>query len=116
MKDYSSLKDRYLRDALPIRLGNLASNLARIKSRLSTVAHSDIADDLLRESQFFIEWTAADADADVAAQLAALQVELARWRLRLGRAGDDADERRRISEASGIWSERVLDWSGLLTG
>lgn len=87
--------------------------MSRARGRYIKLA---IADDLLRESQFFIEWTAADADADVAAQLAALQVELARWRLRLGRAGDDADERRRISEASGIWSERVLDWSGLLAG
>jgi hypothetical protein len=32
MKDWTTIRDRYLHDALPIRLGGLAANLARIKS------------------------------------------------------------------------------------
>lgn len=114
MKDRSSLKERYLRDRLPVRLGNLASNLARIKSRISNEANYALVDGLLRESKFFIEWTAGDADVEVAAQLVELQVQLARWQSRLGRVWADGDERRKISEASGVWSERVLGWSGLL--
>ena len=32
MKDWTSIRDRYLRDNLPVRLGGLAANLSRIKS------------------------------------------------------------------------------------
>ncbi|XZO03204.1 MAG: hypothetical protein ACM65L_05450 [Microcoleus sp.] len=55
MRDWNALKSRYLRDELPVRLGNLASNLARIKSRCQNAANSEIIEDLLEESKLFIE-------------------------------------------------------------
>ena len=55
MRDWNALKSRYLRDELPVRLGNLASNLARIKSRCQNTAHGEIIEDLLQESKLFIE-------------------------------------------------------------
>ena len=67
MRDWNALKERYLRDELPIRLGNLASNLARIKSRYS--------------------WAGI-------------------W--------EDAEQRMRVGEEGRIWSEKVLNMSGLL--
>ena len=68
MRDWNSLKERYLRDELPIRLGNLASNLARIKSRCQNVANGEIIESLLQESKLFIEWTAQDAEIEIAAE------------------------------------------------
>ena len=114
MKDWNSLKERYLRDNLPVRLGNLASNLARIKSRSLNEANYNLVEGLLSESKFFIEWTASDADVEVAAQLVELQVQLARWQYRMSQLWNDNHEREKISQASGIWSERVLSLSGLL--
>ena len=32
MKDWTAIRERYLRDQLPIRLGGLAAHLSRIKS------------------------------------------------------------------------------------
>ena len=32
MKDQAKIRARYLRDALPVRLGGIAANLARMKS------------------------------------------------------------------------------------
>lgn len=114
MKDWDSLKQRYLQDKLAIRLGNLASNLARIKSQSVHEAHYSLIESLLVESKFFIEWTASDADIDVAAELLELQFQLSQWQSQLSQLWTDIDERQKLSQLSGIWSERVLDFSGLL--
>jgi hypothetical protein len=47
MINWNVLKKRYLRDELPIRLGNLASNLARIKSRCQNAANRELVESLL---------------------------------------------------------------------
>ncbi len=114
MRNWESLKQRYLQDDLPVRLGNLASNLARIKSQSLFEVNYSLVENLLIESKFFIEWTAGDADVEVAAQLVELQVQLSQWQSRITELWTDMNERQELSKASGIWSERVLDWSGLL--
>ena len=43
-----TLNERYWRDELPIRLGNLASNLARIKSRYQNAANGKLIENLLQ--------------------------------------------------------------------
>ena len=115
MRNWESLKHRYLQDDLPVRLGNLASNLARIKS--CTLHHTNciVVEQLLVESKFFIEWTAAEAEIEIAAELVQLQIQLSQWESRLSQLWTDTNERQKLSQASGIWSDKVLNWSGLLT-
>jgi len=79
MNDWSSRRERYLRDALPIRLGGLAANLARVKSFSDHPDHREVVESLIDESKFFIEWAAPDADLLVQAALVELQVQLACW-------------------------------------
>ena len=93
MRDWKSLKERYLRDELPIRLGNLASNLARIKSRCQNVANGEIIESLLQESKLFIEWTAQDAEIEIAAELVELQTQLACWQYSWAGILEDAQQR-----------------------
>jgi len=114
MRDWNALKERYLRDELPIRLGNLASNLARIKSRCQNSANGELVEGLLQESKIFIEWTALDAEVEIAAELVELQVQLACWQYSWARIWDDVEQRMRMAEAAKIWSEKVLNISGLL--
>ncbi len=114
MRDWNALKSRYLRDELPIRLGNLASNLARIKSRCQKAADSEIVEELLQESKWFIEWTAKDAEIEIAAELVELQIQLACWQYSWTRIWADAEQRMRVAEEGRIWSEKVLNMSGLL--
>jgi len=114
MRDWNALKSRYLRDELPIRLGNLASNLARIKSRCQNSANGELVENLLQESKIFIEWTANDAEVEIAAELVELQVQLACWQYRWTRIWEDAEQRMRVAEETKIWSEKVLNMSGLL--
>lgn len=55
MRNWNGLKERYLKDELPTRSGNLASNLTRIKSRCQNVANRELVESLLQESKLFIE-------------------------------------------------------------
>ncbi|SKB12918.1 conserved hypothetical protein [Planktothrix sp. PCC 11201] len=114
MRNWNVLKSRYLQDELPIRLGNLASNLARIKSRCQNSANGELVESLLQESKLFIEWTAKDAEVEIAAELVELQVQLACWQYSWVRIWDDAEQRMRMAEVAKIWSEKVLNMSGLL--
>lgn len=55
MKDWTKKRERYLQDDLPKRLGNLAVNLARIKSLSDKAVNCALVESLVEESKFFIE-------------------------------------------------------------
>lgn len=114
MKDWTAIRERYLRDDLPVRLGGLAANLSRIKSFANNENNKALVESLIDESKYFIEWTAPDAEVETAAKLVELQVELARLQFKLDKVWPDTDQRRQISEKSNTWSQQVLEASGLL--
>lgn len=72
MKDWTVIRERYLHDALPVRLGGLAANLSRIKSFASHDANREAVESIIDESKYFIEWTAAETDVETAAELVGL--------------------------------------------
>lgn len=113
-KDWSVIRERYLRDAVPVRLGGLAANLSRIRSFANNEKNKLLVESLIDESKHFIEWTARETEIDTAAQLVELQVELALWQIKLNKIWLDANQRRQISERSNAWSQQVLAASGLL--
>ncbi|MBD1838309.1 hypothetical protein [Coleofasciculus sp. FACHB-501] len=115
MKDWTAKRERYLRESLPTRLGELAANLARIQSFSNNDLNRDAVAHLIEESKFFIEWTAIDAGIDIAAELVELQVQLARWQLNWSNIWADDTQRTKIAQQSKVWSDRVLEMSGLLS-
>jgi len=106
-------KTRYLRDQLPVRLGNLASNLARIDSISKHPTLGDSASKVIFESKLFIEWTAVDASLSQQVELLELQRILARWGLAWNEIWDDPERRNHIGYEARQWSNRVLALSGL---
>ena len=114
MKDWSQIRERYLRDDLPVRLGGLAANLSRIKSFSANESSQAVVESLIDESKMFIEWTAAHADVSTAEKLVDLQVQLARWQLKWGTIWPDASKRKQVAEKSAQWSKQVLELSGLI--
>jgi len=114
MKDWSTIRERYMSDALPVRLGGLAANLSRIKSFSANDASRETVASLIDESKMFIEWTAAQAEMETAAKLVELQVQLALWQLQWRYIWADSDRRARVAEQSSAWSRQVLEMSGLL--
>ena len=79
MSEWSSMRERYLRDEVSIRFGGLAANLARIASFSRRPEHGDAVSRLVRESALFIEWTAPDAPKESLSDLAELQRVLSGW-------------------------------------
>jgi hypothetical protein len=81
MNDWTQIQERYMRDDLPVRLDGLAVNLSRIKSFSANDSGKDAVESLIDESKMFIEWTAAQAEIDIAEKLVQLQIQLALWQL-----------------------------------
>ncbi len=108
------IKNRYMQDGLATRLGGLAANLARISSFSDDIRHLQAVDDLLIESEHFIECTAKDAELKDQERLVELQLELAGWQFRLREVWDDESKRREIADVAKNWSNEVLEMSGLL--
>jgi len=113
MKDWTVIRERYMRDELPIRLGGLAANLIRIKSFSANENSRETVASLIDESKMFIEWTAAQAEINTAAMMVDIQVQLALWQIRWERIWANPVQRRQIAEQSGIWSKQILELSGL---
>ena len=97
MKDWTAIRERYLRDDVAIRLGGLAANLLRVKSFCEHDENRDMVEGLIDESKFFIEWTASEAGIEVAAELAGFQVQLACWQRQWASIWADAERRRAVA-------------------
>jgi hypothetical protein len=105
---------RFLRDPVPVRLANLASNLARLKSFAAHPAMSDAARRVVYESKHFIEWTATDATLAVQVELLAVQRQLAQWQMGWGATWNDEERRQSIASCAERWAQQFLASSGLL--
>jgi hypothetical protein len=110
------IRDRYLRDALPIRLGGLAANLARIVSFSKNPKSARAVEGLLDESRAFIEWSAPETPIDDAAQLVDIQRGLTHWRRIWAEAQQHPLEREELAKQAKAWSDQVLAMSGLIDG
>jgi hypothetical protein len=108
------IRERYMRDAPPVRLGNLAANLARIQSFSDHPDHRDVVESLLEESAFFIEWTAQELELDTCVALVELQRLLVHWRHTCSIVWADPSLRAEVAEQAEAWSQRVLRLAGLL--
>jgi len=107
-------KERYLRDDLPVRLGGLAANLARVKSFSESDANSEAVYLLLEESKYYIEWAGPEMDAREAVSLIDLQRVISGWQLRWDSVWSDIDRRKMLARVTTRWSTEILRKSGLL--
>ena len=104
---------RFQCENIPNRLGHIAANLARIKSFVH-VAYKEAVTTIISETKWLIEWTAAEIEPVLAEELVNIQVQLAMWELTWDSIWADEKVRTVVAEQSGVWSDRVLDMSGLL--
>jgi hypothetical protein len=114
MRDLSTIRTRYMRDPLPVRMGGLAADLARIASFSKNPANLAPVADLIREAAHFVEWCAPESDLESQITLLELQRHLAHWRMRLPQRFLDQAWRAQVIAEAGQWSQRVLGMSGLL--
>lgn len=114
MENREAIKKRFLNDPLPVRLGNLASNLLRISffSQAAT-ENKQVLNDVLEESKFFIEWVAPETNVELAGWLAQVQIKLCLWQLNRQRQ-KHPHQLRRISTLTKLWSSELLRKAGFL--
>jgi hypothetical protein len=105
---------RYVQDPIPVRLGGLAANLSRVASFARHVGHQEAVSEMLEESKWFIEWTAAELEIERAAELVRLQVQLASWQMEVQTEWQNEGWRNTLVADSRHWSQRLLEMSGLL--
>ena len=117
--NWEILKTRYLQSSRIAQLESLTLNLARIQS-LTENGEAQVAYHLVRESQFFIEWTVPTIDLEidlaVATTLVDLQRLLSSWKLNWSTLWQDSMARQRMAAEAQVWLDRLQDQSIRLAG
>lgn len=114
MIDKERLRERFLRDPLPRRLGGLAATLGRLSSSARKSSDPAIVNALLDEAMHFIEWTAGETEPDIAAELVRMQILLNVWQKAWETACQNPAERLLLSLQAKDWSDKAVDFSGLV--
>ncbi|NJM49233.1 MAG: hypothetical protein HC860_26195 [Alkalinema sp. RU_4_3] len=94
---------------------SLVLNLTRVQTLIQEEPDGTIAKHLIRESQFFIEWTVPTMDLateiDFAADLVDLQRLLGKWKLHWEEHWENEQKRLAIIEALKQWCDRLQQYS-----
>ncbi|MEZ0395416.1 MAG: hypothetical protein ABWK53_03150 [Anaerolineales bacterium] len=114
MNDWTRLRERFLRDPLPRRLGGLAAALARISSSARNATDLSIVSSLLEEAKHLIEWTAAELEPEKAAELVQIQTLIALWQRNWPEFCQHPKQRTLLSAQAKAWADKALNFSGLL--
>ncbi len=114
MINKEKLRERFLRDPLPRRLGGLAATLGRISSSARKSSDPNIVSNLLDEAKHLIEWTAADTEPETAAELVRMQTLLTLWQKAWTDASKNPQQRLLLSIQAKDWSDKAVDFSGLV--
>ena len=108
------LRERFLRDPLPRRLGGLAATLGRISSSARNSTDPNHVVNLLDEAKHLIEWTAADTEPETAAALVQMQTMITLWQRAWTDASQNPQQRILLSVQAKDWSDKAVDFSGLI--
>jgi hypothetical protein len=114
MSDQAVLRERYLRDSIPVRLGNLASSIKRLGYFTGLNQYDETVLMLIQECRSFSSWTFPDVDVETKAELEVLQHDLKNWEGNFQSSNGNNLWRAKIAAACETWSNRLLDLSGLL--
>ena len=114
MRDMEKIRERFMRDPLPRRLGGLAATLGRISSSASRSTDPNVVSDLLNEAKHLIEWTATDTEPETAAELVHMQTMISLWQRAWDEASQNPKQRILLSVQAKNWSDEAVDFSGLV--
>lgn len=109
--NWEILKNRYLQTSRTSQMDSLSLNLTRLQSLAASGVEGSVAHHLVRESQFFIEWTVSglslETELSLATELLSLQRQLSRWKLSWPELWNSEPERQRISAVAQTWCEQL---------
>ena len=108
------LRERFLRDPLPRRLGGLAATFGRISSSARNSTDPNHVANLLDEAKHFIEWTAAETEPETGAELVRMQTLITIWQKAWTEASQNPQQRFLLSVQAKDWSDKAVGFSGLV--
>jgi hypothetical protein len=111
--DWDRIRERYIKDAIPVRLAGLAADMERVASLARSTQDPASVLRWLEEGQRFIEWTAAELEPEIAAELVNIQVILSSWRSIWKQGLPDPSIRTLLAVEAHHWSERILAIAGV---
>lgn len=104
-------KARYLQASQASQMDSLSLNLTRIQALAVSGVEESVAYHLVRESQFFIEWSVPninlETDISFATELLSLQRQLSRWKLSWPDLWSNESRRQEIAETAQRWGEQL---------
>ncbi len=116
MNDLSKIQKRYLEEENPMKLGHLASDLARIASLTNMKAGEQALLSVIEEAKFFTEWAATSSGVSIEIQifLAEIQGFLARKELEADSNLNNEEWKKSLSHCVRTWSHELLEKAGFL--
>ncbi len=109
--NWEILKTRYLQTSRTSQMDSLSLNLTRLQTLAASGVEDSVAHHLVRESQFFIEWTVPvidlETDMTLATELLSLQRQLSRWKLSWADLWNNEPERQKIAAVAQTWCEQL---------
>lgn len=109
--NWDILKARYLQASRASQIDSLSMNLTRLQALADSGTEASVAHHLVRESQFFIEWTVPGINLEdemtLATELLDLQRLLSHWKLDWPDLWGSALERQKMAEAAQRWYEHL---------
>ncbi len=114
IQNKEKLRERFLRDPLPQRLGGAAATFGKISSVARKLSDPDNVTRLLEEAKYLIEWTAADAEPEIAAELVSIQTLINLWLKTWVKTNQNREQWILLSLQAKQWSDRAMKFSGLM--
>ncbi|NEQ71049.1 MAG: hypothetical protein F6K21_37325 [Symploca sp. SIO2D2] len=109
--NWDLLKTHYLQGNRESQLGNLALNLMRLHIFIRQGNNDIVVQHLIRESQFFVEWTVPtinlETEMQIATELLELQRFLSRWKLNWSEVWGNEVDREQLATVAQQWCTRL---------
>lgn len=118
--NWDILKARYLQASRASQIDSLSMNLTKLQALADSDTEATVAYHLVRESQFFIEWTVPainlEDEITLATELLDLHRLLSHWKLDWPELWGSELERQKIAVAAQQWCEHLQGQSEILAG
>lgn len=114
MRNQIEIQERFLRETAEMRLGHLASDLARIASFIEIETKEGTVKTVMEEAKFFAEWAARDAKPEIRMFLAEIQGFLAKKELELNSLSNNHEWKKEVSQYVRACSDGLLKKAGFI--